>query len=84
MLFSVTQINVVVKPSLEPAGLEKAGAILTLSFDLLVVFTLMTGSLWIYPSQQFVPFLCFPSRKKHTVYEHMSTPSLPDHRWAPG
>ena len=34
----------VVKPSLEPAGLEKAEAILTLSFDLLVVFTLMTGS----------------------------------------
>ena len=34
----------VIKPSLEPAGLERAGAILTLSFDLLVVFTLMTGS----------------------------------------
>lgn len=71
------QIKVVVKPPSKIAGLETAEAILTLSFDLLVVFTLMTGSPFdlSITTVRSIPLL--PSGKNTAICENMLTPSLP-------
>ena len=65
----------VVKPPSEPARLERAEAILTLSFDLLVVFTLMTGSPFDLSITTVRSMPLLPSGENTATYEIMLTPS---------